>query len=92
MDKMILTKERAELLTEALTSGGHDFTLGEIVAYGKTLTENLSDDVLEGVAGGVDSGMKEDIVITGTVVATAAGIFASGVTIGGAIGTLTRRG
>ena len=63
---------------EALTkinALGHDFTLDEIVEYGKVLTRaiQMSDDTLEGVAGGAGNrDMEEDIIpiiIKGAVVA-----------------------
>ena len=86
---------------EALTkinALGHDFTLDEIVEYGKVLTRaiQVSDDALEGVAGGAGNGdMEEDIIpilIKGAVVvgkAVAKNPW-SAVTVGAGVWSLVR--
>ena len=69
MGKKILTQARAEALTQALTTGGHDFTLEELVEYSETLKNAVSEKALANVSGGAgNSNMGEDFIISGSAV------------------------
>ena len=90
MAKSALTQDRATLLTKVLSSGGHNFTLGEIMEYGQVLNKLMSDNALEGVAGGVGSDMEEDFIITGALVLKGIAALTGGIATGAAVGHATR--
>ena len=64
-----LTQTRAEALTQALTAGGHNFTLDELVEYSETLKNATTDSVLSAVSGGANGGDTSEDSITATVAA-----------------------
>ena len=64
-----LSSLEASVAVEQINSHGHDFTVTELQAYGDILSNviQLEDNVLEGVAGGVNKSMDDFIPLTSIV-------------------------
>ena len=104
--KELLVLGPEEALSKINGGLGYDFTLDEIVDYGKAFVKaiKLNDDALSSVAGGAKDDMSEDVapvvvvvvaaapkVKAGAVVASAAVSGAVGTVVGSAIGWVAGR-